>query len=312
MRISTPPSTRRRRDTDDPALRDASRLQAALEQRIRSSSTTGSDFARRRQLLVFDRFLARVVSIVGDAVVLKGGLVLEMRLARARTTKDIDLRIMGSAANVLDRLQAAGRLDLGDYMVFEVQPALDHPEIRQEGMQYDGYRFRAECRLAGAIYSRPFGVDVAYGDPIVGEPDLVVADDLLDFAGIAPPKLRLYPVVSHVAEKLHALTLPRSRPSSRVKDLPDIALLATTGQIDKAELRLALEKTFRFRGTHPLPLSVPAPPAFWEGPYAAMAATDELVWRTLAEVMEAVSSFLNPVLGDTEGRIWEPANWYWR
>jgi nucleotidyltransferase AbiEii toxin of type IV toxin-antitoxin system len=285
----------------------------ALEQRIKSSSTTGADFARRRQLLVFDRFLARVVSVVGDAVMLKGGLVLEMRLARARTTKDIDLRMMGSADNVLDQLQAAGRLDLGDYMFFEIQSDLDHPEMRNEGMQYNGYRFRAQCRLAGAIYSRPFGVDVAFGDPLVGEPDLVVADDLLNFAGIAPPTLRLYPVVSHIAEKLHALTMPRSRPNTRVRDLPDIALLATTGPIAGAELRLAFEKTFRFRGTHPLPTSMPALPAFWEASYAAMAANDELTWRTLTEVTEAVSFFLNPILGhSSEGGMWVPEDWCWR
>lgn len=285
----------------------------ALEQRIKSSSTTGADFARRRQLLVFDRFLARLVSVVGDAVMLKGGLVLEMRLARARTTKDIDLRMMGSADNVLDQLQAAGRLDLGDYMSFEIQSDLEHPEIRNEGMQYNGYRFRAECRLAGAIYSRPFGVDVAFGDPLVGEPDLAVADDLLNFAGISPPTLRLYPVVSHIAEKLHALSMPRSRPNTRVRDLPDIALLATTGSIDGVELRLAFEKTFRFRGTHPLPTSIPVLPVFWEASYAAMAANDELIWRTLKEVTGAVSSFLNPVLGhSSEGEIWAPADWRWR
>lgn len=284
----------------------------ALEQRIKSSSVTGADFARRRQLLVFDRFLARVVSVVGDAVTLKGGLVLEMRLARARTTQDIDLRMTGSADKVLERLQAAGRLDLGDYMLFEVQPDLDHPEIRNEGMQYDGYRYRAECRLAGAIYSRPFGVDVAFGDPLVGEPDLILADDLLNFAGIAPPTLRLYPVVSHVAEKLHALTMPRIRPNTRVRDLPDLALLATTGEIHEEELRLAFERTFRFRGTHSLPTSVPAPPAFWEALYAAMAETDELSWRTLTEISEAVSSFLDPVLEHSpEGRIWVPAGWGW-
>jgi hypothetical protein len=98
--------------------------------------------------------------------------------------------------------------------------------------QYDGYRYRAECWLAGAIYSRPFGVDVAFGDPLVGEPDLAMAEDLLSFAGIGPPTLRLYPVVSHIAEKLHALTMPRSRPNTRVRDLPDIALLATTGEIN--------------------------------------------------------------------------------
>lgn len=283
----------------------------ALEQRLKSSSTTGVDFARRRQLLVFDRFLARVTQVAGDAMTLKGGLALELRLARARTTKDIDLRMMGSSDDVLDRLQAAGRLDLGDFMVFEVQPDSDHPDIRNEGMRYDGYRYRAECRLAGAIYGRPFGVDVAFGDPLVGEPDLVVADDILSFAGIAPPTLRLYPVVSHIAEKLHAFTMPRSRPNSRVRDLPDLALLATTGRIEGAELRLALERTFGFRGTHSLPPSVQAPPEFWVKPYAAMASADELSWTSLAEVTEAVSSFLDPVLVAVDCGTWEPRDWLW-
>lgn len=54
----------------------------ALEHRLRTTSTSGVDFARRRQLLVFDRFLARVVQVMGDAAVLKGGLVLELRLGR--------------------------------------------------------------------------------------------------------------------------------------------------------------------------------------------------------------------------------------
>jgi nucleotidyltransferase AbiEii toxin of type IV toxin-antitoxin system len=284
----------------------------ALEQRLKSSSTTGVDFARRRQLLVFDRFLARVASVVGEAVTLKGGLVLEMRLARARTTKDIDLRMMGSSDDILDQLQAAARLDLGDYMLFEVQPDSDHPDIRNEGMKYEGYRYRAECRLAGARYSRPFGVDVAFGDPLVGEPDRVVADDLLGFAGIAPPTLRLCPVVSHIAEKLHAFTMPRTRPNSRVRDLPDIVLLGTTGPIEGAELRLALERTFGYRGTHSLPPSVPAPPAFWVGPYAAMASGDELSWTSLAEVTGAVSGFLDPVLASADCGTWDPESWLWR
>ena len=204
----------------------------ALEQRLRSSSLSGVDFGRRRQLLVFDRFLARIIQIAGDAVILKGGLVLELRLARARTTKDIDLRMTGSTDSVLDQLQAAGRLDLGDSMRFEVRLDPRHPDIRNEGMKYDGFRFRAECKLAGALYGRPFGVDVAFGDPLVGELDVAVGEDYLDFAGVAPPVLRLYPVVSHAAEKLHAFTMPRSRANTRVRDLPDLALLAMTGPID--------------------------------------------------------------------------------
>ena len=53
----------------------------AMEQRLRSASKNGVEFARRRQLLVFDRFLARVVAVLKDTVLLKGGLVLELRLS---------------------------------------------------------------------------------------------------------------------------------------------------------------------------------------------------------------------------------------
>jgi hypothetical protein len=81
----------------------------ALEQRLRDASEGGADHSRRRQLLVFDRFLARVATDMGDAAILKGGLVLELRLARARTTKDVDLRMTGSTEGLLERLQQAAR-----------------------------------------------------------------------------------------------------------------------------------------------------------------------------------------------------------
>jgi hypothetical protein len=113
----------------------------ALEQRLKIASKSGVDFARRRQLLVFDRFLARVVAVLGDAVLLKGGLVLELRLERARTTKDIDLRLTGSLETVLARLQEAGRRDLRDFMVFEVSRDAEHSKILNDGMQYEGLRF---------------------------------------------------------------------------------------------------------------------------------------------------------------------------
>jgi hypothetical protein len=283
----------------------------ALEQRLRSATKAGGEFARKRQLLVFDRFLARLVAVLGDAATLKGGLVLELRLERARTTKDIDLRLTGSPDDILAKLQDAGRRTLGDFMTFEVGPDDDHPEIQNDGMPYDGLRFRAECRLAGKVYGQPFGVDVAFGDPILGQPDVVVAEDVLAFAGIAPPALRLYPVVTHVAEKLHAYTMPRSRPNSRVKDLPDLALLATTQAIDATYLRTALEQTFSFRKTHSLPMSVPAPPLAWEGPYAAMAREDRLAWATLGDVTEAVQSFLDPLLEGDLDATWNPTTWAW-
>jgi hypothetical protein len=283
----------------------------ALEQRLRNLTTTGAGFARKRQLLVFDRFLARAIATMGDAVTLKGGLVLELRLERARTTKDVDLRLMGPPENVLERLQEAGRRDLGDFMTFEIGPDAHHPEIQNEGMQYEGLRFRAECKLAGKIYGQPFGIDVAFGDPLIAEPEIETAEDILDFAGVAPPTLRLYPVETHVAEKLHAYTLPRTRPSSRIKDLPDLALLASIRPLDAKRLRAALEQTFSFRKTHPVPVRLSDPPPAWEGPYAELAREDELPWVTLAAVRGAAALFLDPVLAGGLDATWDPKGWTW-
>ena len=246
--------------------RTAAAFKEALEQRLRTASASGINFARRRQLVVFDRFLARIAREFGDAVTLKGGLAVELRIDRARTTKDVDLRVMGSPANILDRLRAAAGRDLGDFMVFTVRPDDRHPDIQNEGMQYDGVRFRAESSLAGKVYGRPLGVDVAFGDPILGDPEVIVAEDALAFAGIDPPALRVYPVETHVAEKLHAFTMPRGRPNSRVKDLPDLALIATAGPMEASRLHAAIEQTVAFRGTHHVPERLPKPPGTWQSP----------------------------------------------
>jgi hypothetical protein len=197
-------------------------------------------------------------------------------------------------------------------MQFEVQPDREHPELQNEGMRYEGYRYRAECKLAGKIYGRPFGVDVAFGDPVIGNPDIVSARDTLRFVGVAPPILRLYPVVSHIAEKLHAFTMPRTRPNTRVRDLPDLALLATTGPIEGAVLRQAVETTFEFRRTQAAPSALPLPPEFWEEPYAAMAVANELPWPNLPAVTQAAEAFLNPALASADCGIWSPEDWAWR
>jgi hypothetical protein len=174
-----------------------------------------------------------------------------------------------------------------------------------------GMRFRAECRLAGKPFGDPFGVDVVFGEPIVDTPDVITADDVLGFAGIAPPTVRLYSVETHLAEKVHAYTLPRTRPNSRVKDLPDIALLAGAKVLEASQLRAAFEQTFTFRKTHDLPASLPLPSATWERPYAAMARSDDLPWPTLTDVTAVAKSFVDPILARSASGTWDQAEWRW-
>lgn len=119
----------------------------ALEARLRRAAAAARvPLNRHRQLLLFDRLLARLVSAFPGHVVLKGGVALELRLPRARTTRDVDLRLTGSTEGLLERLQGAGRLDPSDHLAFVVTSDTEMTEIDGEGMVYGGRRFRAEGR----------------------------------------------------------------------------------------------------------------------------------------------------------------------
>ncbi len=283
----------------------------ALETRIRQEAAkTGSDIGRFRQVLVFDRFLARVHQHFGTRVVVKGGVVLELRLQQARATRDVDLRVVGNTDGMLDELRAAGQLDLGDWLSFEVVEDPDHPIMQGDGMVYDGYRFRTEARLAGKLFASPFGVDVGFADVMTEEPEIIAGTSFLSFVGVEPAQLRVYPRTTHIAEKLHAYTLPRERENTRVKDLPDLALLSMVGPLSSAQLRAAIDATFAFRATHEVPSSLPAPLTSWEAPYERMARTNRLPWKTLDELTQAVQQFLNPVLAGATAR-WRPEETTW-
>lgn len=284
----------------------------ALEQRLKSEAQRASaDLRRLRQFVVYERFLARVVSEFQDAVVLKGGIALELRLMTARATKDIDLRMSGRPEEALSRLEAAGRRNIDDFLSYLIKPDPDHPELAANGMHDEGYRFRVEARLAGQRYGDPFGVDIAFAEPLYGEPELIAGRNFLSFAGIEAPRLLVYPRETHIAEKLHAYTLPRPRPNSRVKDLPDLALLGTLHAFEAVSLRSAIERTFHHRATHPIPSTLPPPPLEWSDRYSYLADENKLPWATIALLMTAVEAFINPVLSGSAGR-WDRQGWQWK
>lgn len=282
-------------------------FRTALDARLRRDPR-GLVFARQR--LVFERYLARLVLEFGDSLVLKGGLALVQRNAQARTTSDIDLRVIGDPSTLLLRTQQAGRLSLADHLQFEV--AYDKP-LTNPGLHYEGQRYRVKPTIAARPYAEPFHLDCAFAEPIVGEAVLHTLPDTLAFIGEAPAAIRLYPVVSHVAEKLHAYTFTYQggRPSSRVKDLPDIALLAASTPIVGNELQQAIATTFAHRRTHDAPGAVPRPAVEWQRPYAELAAEAGWLWQDLDAAFTAVAAFLDPVLGAHAVTRWDPATWAW-
>lgn len=59
-----------------------------------------------------------------------------------------------------------------------------------------------------------------------------------------------------------------------------------------------------------MPASVPEPPSKWAPVYARIVENDGLPWRTLDDAMEAVQSFLDPVLAG-ETTTWGAKTWAW-
>ena len=161
----------------------------------------------------------------------------------------------------------------------------------------------------------PFGVDIAFGSKLVESPETIAGSDALSFIGIETPQHRVYPRSAHLAEKLHAYTRPPAagqRENSRVKDLPDIALLATTPRgFDPVVLRAAIDATFAQRATHPVPTSFPSPPPSWKDRYAALAEENDLAWGDLDAVTAAARAFVEPILTAAPVTAWKRDEWRW-
>jgi len=247
----------------------AGAFRTVLEQRLLDASKqTGLPVSRLRKAVVFESLLARLSRAAKGRWVLKGAVALEFRRGdRARATKDLDLGYDRTEADALATLRVAAGQDPGDFFIFAVEKA---SEIADDAP--GAVRFLVRVELAGRVFEE-IRVDVAFGDPRVGTPDVVMGPGLLEFAGIKAPAIPVLPLEQHVAEKVHAYTRTygKGKSSTRPKDLIDLVLIGSFARFDAGRLRKALEEIFASRGAHPLPSALPEPPSDWRTPYRRMA-----------------------------------------
>lgn len=229
--------------------------------------------------------------------------------SRVRTTKDMDLASIGDEDAATEDLIAAQAVELGDYFNFEINRTGQLDEM--DGAR--AVRYHARCLLAGRLFEEVV-IDVGFDLPEGWDPELIEGPDILGFADIDPVKTPTLPLELQVAEKVHAYTRSygdSGAPSTRVKDLIDLALIATAAALDAATLARALNETFEHRDQHEVPTSLPAPPAQWATPYGVLAGEVELPPR-LTNGFAAASAMLDPVLTGTvtDGR-WDHGQGRW-
>jgi hypothetical protein len=268
-------------------------MRAALEARLVAQAAEGAaEAGRLRRRLVFQRLLRRLSD--DDRWVLKGGYLLETRLAAgARTTRDLDLA-SGQAielGQLRDALEAVLSRDPdGDFFRFGIAGSA---ALRQDEAGLGGWRFNLDARLAGRTFDRVRVDVVARVAETAGGTEVVEVAAPITGMALSPARVVAVDVAQHAAEKFHALcrTYAGDQPSTRVKDLVDVVLLAEAGLLPDPRLGDRLRAVFASRDGREPPATLPQPPASWARDYGVLVA-DLRVASDTVETARALASRL--------------------
>jgi hypothetical protein len=237
--------------------------------------------------------LDRATNADSPLFIVKGGVALELRLRdRARATKDIDIVLRDTTADLADSLEEAltGEPYQGFYFRRKGQPLLlDNGAVNMEfGVTYKGQPWTS------------VSVDIARAEAGEADVEWVDAIALTDALGVTgPAQLPCLPLRFHIAQKLHGMTLPPrpGKQNERFRDLVDLLLMDAMITHDYVALRAACELVFRNRNTHAWPPDLATVPAHWAQPFARLAAELELaetdVEVALVRVRDLVARILN-------------------
>ena len=292
--------------------RDATAFRVALEVRLRQTALERSvPLDRLRKEVAHQRFLARLaLTAPAGTWALKGGQALLARLGEgARVTKDTDATWRGVSDAFAEVLEQAVDLDLADFFTFEVGEPRKLAAETEEG----GLRYSITASLDGRRFER-LQLDVNFVPHDPRPLEFLRLRDVLDFAGIEPPKVPIVSVAQHLAEKLHAYTRDYGVASSRPRDLFDMLIVAHHLPLPSAgDLVEACRLTFGLRGTR-WPPELRAAPDEWKNTWQAYAEDYGTDWPDLESAERALRLLVQPLLeGDADSATtWDAASWGWR
>ena len=276
----------------------ADRSASVLARLLNRSRSTGENYNLLLSRFAIERLLYRLsVSPHAGNFVLKGALLFALWFdSPHRPTKDADL--LGFGADDSDTLRstftAICAIDVDDGVRYETASMRIAP-IREDNV-YGGLRLTIPASIGSARL--PVQVDIGFGDAITPAPETVTYPTLLD--DLAAPSLRVYPVYTVIAEKLHAMVVLGMN-NSRMKDFFDLAVIARTSALDGRTLVDAIRATFVRRNTS-LPTATPAALSteFSSNPiktqqWRAFVTKASLQSASLADIVSGLETFLIPV-----------------
>ncbi len=296
------------------AIKDAAKKSAQQAGPGVSAATVDAQIRQAR----FDRFLSRVFAEGEQSEwLLKGGMSMLARVARSRTTKDMDL----AAQHTTDMAEAEQALvdlvavDLGDHLTFRLIRSLPTGlGENQPGVATRRYIF-ACIDIDHDTQIDTMTVDVVVGPPPVGTPEVVDPANRLHLRRpLITHPYRLYPVADQIADKVCATmdtNYPGGKRSSRVKDLVDLVVLAHSQVLDLAQLRAAIAAKRLVSGIEPFE-HFDIPPD-WTRTYPSTAKGVPFATPFSAETAGAlVAALVDPALATSSNTAtWDPQILAW-
>lgn len=259
----------------------------------------GVDFNQVLVRFALERILYRLTqSPHADRFLLKGALLFTLWYDMPhRATRDADL--LGFGASDLESVAQVFReiagLKVDDGIVFD-SASVAVEEIRKE-TGYGGVRVVIASELAKARSKTQ--IDVGFGDAVTPGPVDSVYPVLLD--DLPAPRLRVYPIYTVVAEKLHAIA-SLGMTNSRVKDYFDLSVLLERETLDADLLAQAIQATFE-RRCMAVPVELPvgltdefAHDASRQALWQAFVKKNELATEPLAAIVNRLRAALEPAL----------------
>jgi predicted nucleotidyltransferase component of viral defense system len=238
----------------------------------------GVDFNQVLIRFALERMLYRLSqSAHSERFLLKGALLFTLWYDMPhRATRDADL--LGFGASDLISLGQTFRdiasVAVNDGIEFDPDSVVTE-EIRKEA-GYAGARVLVSGELARARFKTQ--VDIGFGDAVTPGPLDATYPVLL--ADLPAPQLRVYPVYTVIAEKLHAIVL-LGMTNSRMKDYYDLSVLLERETLDVDLLAKAIRATFERRG-----LAIPVGRPVGLSDEFAEDASRQSLWRTFLKKNE--------------------------
>lgn len=252
--------------------------------------------------------------------VLKGGTNLYCRVPGARHTRDLDLYRQDDptsyhqAAHAL--VETMDATTIGPYRFAVTAPDMDTVSGTIDSTQLTVTVFYGVGQLL------EFHIDVS-GDlqvPTVTDTLTVRRSDHLNLTFLGREyTIRSYPIENQIADKvcaMYELHGQLQQPSTRYRDLYDIALIALELKVDATNLTTALRTQEQVRGvTLPDKLHLPGPE--WEKGYAGLRKNFPHLRNEITDVHDALqiaSALLNPMLSTTDNGTtgtWSPDTGTW-